>query len=227
MVAQPRQNKKKLFTAFGVPIFADASALLLVAFVVMFYGSGGPQGIINAILLAVLIMASVAAHEVGHAVAIRRLGYGTSTIILSGLGGVTQWRGRATHKHRILIAIAGPIVSLVLGLGFIGAYIGIGGAEGAPWPIPFLLQMLGILNLIWAVFNMLPVWPMDGGKVLRSAVAMKKGDYQAVKISLIVSMAVAGIVGAIGFVIGQWFIAVLLAWILVQNYQEWQQFKRL
>jgi len=217
-------RRYRLFRIAGFGIYVEPSLLILLLVLVLMGASGGAAGTIWGLVFAVMAFISIILHELGHAITIRRLGYGESEIILHGLGGLTQWRGNANRRDRILISLAGPGVNLVLG--------------GISWlivhftgmPTEFLahtvIQTWLWVNLGWAVFNLLPIWPMDGGHVMRYAlVSPGRSQRETLRVSLTISVVAAGIVAALGLVAGQIFITVLLGLILFTNYQEYQRLK--
>jgi len=120
------------------------------------------------VFLVLLAFASVLLHELGHAVVSRKLGVPVSGIELSFFGGAAKMiELPKSANHEIAIAAAGPAVSLVLA----GAGFGLHALTGAS-----LLHLLGWINVVIALFNLLPALPMDGGRILR-ALLTRKLDY--------------------------------------------------
>lgn len=118
---------------------------------------------------AVGLFASVLLHELGHSVAALRYGFPINSITLWLLGGVAQLSEQPTNwREELVIAIAGPIVSVALGVGlWIGVYLVPAGMDA----LLFAFAYLAVMNLVLAAFNMLPGFPMDGGRVLRALLA--------------------------------------------------------
>ena len=221
----PRESQH-LFTLFGFPVAANLGAALLLVLVLFFFGSGGPQQMTMAVFLVLSIFFGVLFHELGHAIAVKRLGYGTSQILFTGLGGLTMWRGAPTPKHTIWIAAAGPIASLVLAGASYGAWSLVGALS---WELALVRQFLWvfmILNLIWGVFNLLPVYPMDGGKILRAALRRRLGAHEATRRSLIVSATLGVALLVWSAISGQMFIGIVIAFLLLQNWNEWSSLQR-
>lgn len=127
-----------------------------------------------ALLGAVLFLGSILLHELGHAVQARREGLPIDGITLWLFGGVARFRGGfPTAGAEFRIAIAGPLVSLALGAAFIGlAFVPV-----LPLPIAAVVGYIGSINLILLIFNMIPALPLDGGRVLRSAIWFFRGDF--------------------------------------------------
>ncbi|MHC4789046.1 MAG: site-2 protease family protein [Planctomycetota bacterium] len=140
---------------FGPGFFADVLGLgELPAAVRWSMGAAGALG----------LFASIVAHELAHSLVARGYGIQMKGITLFIFGGVAEMGDEPPHPEaELLVAIAGPIASMVLGLGLLVSCI-------LPWPGPVLgiLAYLGIINLALVVFNMIPAFPLDGGRVLRS-----------------------------------------------------------
>jgi len=112
---------------------------------------------------------SIIAHEVAHAVIAEYYKMPVTGITLFIFGGVAEMKGEPSHpRGEFFMAIAGPIMSALLGLFFWAVgdlYATVGGGPGAPYHI---LHYLGDLNMLIAIFNMLPAFPLDGGRALRA-----------------------------------------------------------
>ncbi|HEV8686415.1 MAG TPA: site-2 protease family protein [Gaiellaceae bacterium] len=123
---------------------------------------------------ALLFFASILLHELGHAFQARREGMEIDGITLWLFGGVAQFKGMfPSAGAEFRIAIAGPLVSLVLGIAFVAIALAV---HGAP-VVDGTAAWLGYINLTVLVFNLLPALPLDGGRVLRSALWAAKGDF--------------------------------------------------
>ena len=125
-----------------------------------------------AVVAALLFFASILLHELGHAWAARREGLEVDGITLWLFGGVSQFKGGfPSAGAEFRIAIAGPLVSLVLGVVFVLIAI-----AGLPSAVDGVAAWLGYVNLALLVFNLIPALPLDGGRVLRAALWQSKGD---------------------------------------------------
>ncbi|MBM3535947.1 MAG: CBS domain-containing protein [Alphaproteobacteria bacterium] len=121
---------------------------------------------------------SLVIHELSHSIVARRYGLPIQGITLFAFGGVAEMQQEpASPKAELLIAIAGPLVSLALAVAFHGAAAA-GQASGVSEPIVAVSRYLGLLNLVLAVFNMVPAFPLDGGRVLRAVLWQRKGNLQ-------------------------------------------------
>ena len=127
-----------------------------------------------ALVAAVIMFASLIAHELGHAVQARREGMEIEGITLWLFGGVARFKGMfPSAGAEFRIAIAGPLVSLALGI----AFVLVAAALDLRPEVEGVVAWLGYINLLLLVFNMLPALPLDGGRVLRSALWGVKRDF--------------------------------------------------
>jgi len=163
-----------LFGVRGVPVRIDRSFLLVVAFVTyLFYGrltdvlcGGGPVILfLSGVAAAVLFFASILAHELGHALTSLDRDIPVVSITLFALGGVTQSTREARRAlDEFVIVGIGPFVSLVLAGGF-----GLLATATQGWTaVAAVMGYLGWTNLLLAVFNIVPGYPLDGGRLLRA-----------------------------------------------------------
>lgn len=165
----------------GIPI--RAHFLLLIAlplFMTWFITPHPLMGLVGALGL----FASVALHELGHSIVAQKKGSYIQEIVLYPFGGAAKMSNIPSKPmDEIQVALAGPAVSLLLGiLGMtIGFRIFFSQPEGTPYPISL---QLGVLNIILFGFNLFPVFPMDGGRVLRALLAIKKNRVEATRIAV-------------------------------------------
>ncbi len=180
----------KLGRIFGIEIGLHYSWLiiaLLIAFSLAgHFGSAHPnwgRGVIwgMAIVTAVLFFAAIVAHEMSHALVAIRRGIPVRSITLFALGGVAQLEKEPEDaKTEFLVSIAGPIASAVIGfVSLLLAWV-LGWAMMAEptTPLMAMLVWLGYINLGLAIFNLLPGFPMDGGRVLRAIIWWRTGSVQ-------------------------------------------------
>jgi Zn-dependent protease/CBS domain-containing protein len=140
---------------------------------------------------ALSLFASVVVHEVAHSLVSQRLGIKVRSITLYFLGGVSEaTREPGDPLGELLMAGAGPLSSLVIGLTTLGAYRL--GSGSLPVSVIALLQYVSLMNISLAAFNMIPAYPMDGGRVLRAAVWKLRGNaVQATKIAVAISRTIS------------------------------------
>ena len=132
-----------------------------------------------AIITAVLFFAAIVAHELSHAVVAKARGLPVRSITLFALGGVAEIEKEAADaKTEFWMGIIGPITSLVIGLICLGITMALGWRppEFPRQPLTAMLMWLGYINIALAVFNMIPGFPLDGGRVLRGIVWWITGD---------------------------------------------------
>jgi Zn-dependent protease/CBS domain-containing protein len=126
-----------------------------------------------AIVAAVLFLASILLHELGHSWVARREGIEVDSITLWLFGGVAQFKDRFTSAGgEFRVAVTGPLISIALGVVFVSVAL-----AGLPSAVDGVAAWLGYINLTLAVFNLLPASPLDGGRVLHAALWRAKGDF--------------------------------------------------
>jgi Zn-dependent protease/CBS domain-containing protein len=131
---------------------------------------------LKAILAAAMFFASLVLHELGHSLVARHHGIGIASITLFVLGGVSQMKEEPRQaRHELQIALVGPLVSLALAVVF-GALSRLAATGAEPSALGVVLTYLAGVNLLVAVFNMLPAFPLDGGRVLRAILWSRSGD---------------------------------------------------
>lgn len=175
-----------LFKLLGFSVRADWSWLLI--FVLITWSLAGSlfpaeyPGLVDATYLAmgfvgaVGLFGSIVLHELGHAVAARRNGVEMTGITLFVFGGVAHMRDEPpSPRAEFVIAVAGPIVSVILGGLFLALYAA-GTTYAAPASVNGVLAYLGWINLIVVAFNLVPAFPLDGGRMLRAALWHYKGN---------------------------------------------------
>jgi Zn-dependent protease/predicted transcriptional regulator len=160
---------------FGIPFYVNLSWFLVLGLVVWNYGSelgyAFPQLGVAAwffgLVAALLLFASVLAHELGHSFVAIRQGIPVNSITLFLFGGLASLEEESkTPAEAFWVAIAGPLVSVVL----FGIFTAINTFAGMSGPLAAIVGLLAYINLILAVFNLLPGLPLDGGNVLKAIV---------------------------------------------------------
>ena len=167
------------------------------------YAAGGADAAWSGLLFLVLIFACVLAHEFGHIFTARAFGVATPDVTLLPIGGVARLE-RIPEKpmEEFLIAIAGPLVNVVIAgflLLFAGAELTSGAAAASldNTTIP-LVNRLAAVNLFLALFNMIPAFPMDGGRVLRALLSAKLGFVRATEVAASIGQGFAFLLGFVG-----------------------------
>jgi len=156
---------------------------------------GTTQNWIVALFTAVLFFVTLMLHELSHSLVAQAHGLKVSAITLFALGGVSQIENDAPDaKTEFWIAIAGPIASVVIGLGCLAVAVGLGWQRPAEprTGATAVLVWLGYINIMLAVFNLIPGFPLDGGRVLRSIVwAITKNADRSTRIAARIGQVVA------------------------------------
>ena len=176
--------------------------LFLVWIFVASWSSGGPAAAWDGLAFMLLLFTCVLAHEFGHIFTARAFGVPTPDVTLLPIGGVARL-ARIPEKpsEELLVAIAGPLVNVVIALGLIA----LGGASLDPHQLvamtnahASLIDRLAAVNLFLAAFNMIPAFPMDGGRVLRALLATRLGHVRATEIAAAIGQLVAFGLGFLG-----------------------------
>ena len=165
------------------------------------WSRGGPAAALDSTLFIVLLFACVVLHEFGHIAAARRYGIGTPEVTLLPIGGVASLqRLPSDPRQELVVALAGPAVNLVIGLVLIAVVGSVRPDELAQIDNPnlSLIGRLAIANIFLAVFNLIPAFPMDGGRVLHALVAMRVGGPRATEIAARIGQALAFGLGFLG-----------------------------
>lgn len=154
------------------------------------------------VMWAPVLFFSILLHELGHAAATKKLGFGTSKIILHGFGGVAMnRRGHTPPKKGMYISLAGPAVTLVLAVIFGGLWFGYRALVGvevatALDAVGYFLGLMAAANVVWFILNMLPIYPLDGGQTMMHYFRKKgAGSNEATAKAAKVSLATIGGVG--------------------------------
>src|SRR5258705_13605345 len=164
------------------------------------YVSGGPNAAWSSLLFMVLLFLCVLAHEFGHILTARAFGVLTPDVILLPIGGVARLeRIPEKPQEEFLIAIAGPLVNVVIAFGLVllaGAHLNMSDLATVESTKVSLVDRLAAVNLFLALFNMIPAFPMDGGRVLRALLATRLGFVRATEVAAFIGQ---GFAFALGF----------------------------
>jgi Zn-dependent protease/predicted transcriptional regulator len=180
----------KLGRIFGIEIGLHYSWLIIA--VLILFSLGGQFAMVNrdwgtgviwgaAVITTILFFISILLHELGHSVVAQSRGIPVPSIVLFALGGVSQMqREPEKASTEFWMALTGPLVSVVIGV------VCIAGARSMGWssasqpasPAASVIGWLGYINVILALFNMVPGYPLDGGRVLRSIIWWKTGSME-------------------------------------------------
>jgi stage IV sporulation protein FB len=220
------QNGNLTFSIFGYPVTVQWMFWIVAALLGGATRAQTPDSVKLVLIWVVVVFVSILWHELGHAFFQRRYG-GRPTILLYGMGGLAQSSGSFSRRQAIIISSAGPAASLLLGLVTLAVILGLGwparllflSFPGNPPPnglvIGFYQSMLWA-NIFWAFINLLPVLPLDGGRILEAA-ASGHVPYRTVAFTGAIT---AGLVAVAALTFGQLFIALLFGFLAYKNYQR-------
>lgn len=208
----------------GTTITIEMSFLILVGlFVILDLESR--TGVPGALLWIPVLFFGVLLHELGHAAAIGVFGYGASEITLGGFGGMTVNARQAKPAHDLLISIAGPLSSLVLaGVAWGLPYV-VTGVNGDPF-FRAILPMTVQANVLWGIFNLFPVIPLDGGQAFLNFMRLFVAPRTAVTVSVWLSFVVGGAMLAVALYMRWYFVAIIAAMLLMQNFERYRMLRR-
>ena len=191
----------KVASVFGIAVRIHVSFLIYLAFICLSsYQEAGVEGAIQGGLLVLTLFAFVLLHEFGHAFAARTFGIRTPDITLYVIGGVARLT-RIPDKpwQELVVAVAGPLVNVVIFVVLRGAIH----LEQAQDPENLekieLLARVANYNWLLLVFNLIPAFPMDGGRVLRSLLAMVMPYSRATEIAARLGQGLAVLFAVYGF----------------------------
>jgi Zn-dependent protease len=195
-----------LFRVFGIPVRVHTSLILFLLFGGLFLSPGnGAVGFVKTFAMLAFVFACVLLHELGHSLVALHHGVPVSRITLYPLGGVASLaRMPREPRKEFEITLAGPLVNFALATLF--------GVMHLVWPNGFWIT-LSRINLGLGIFNLLPGFPMDGGRLLRAFLARKRPYLQATRIAVEVGRSVALILGVVGLLTGHFmlvFIAIFI-----------------
>jgi Zn-dependent protease len=198
---------------FGIRIGLHRTLAWLVGGIVLFVSLTDPVLVIPALLYVVGVFSLVLLHELGHSMAARHFDIQVPEITLSPLGGVA-WMEEIPEDSRIegLIAIAGPLVNL--GLALLATPLLLAGPV-APVAIGFIL-----INLMLGCFNLIPAFPMDGGRVLRALLALRCDWLTATERAVRIGRAIAIVGGIVGFLKGFILVPFLAVYVIMMGQRE-------
>ncbi len=200
---------------YGIPIRLHVSLLIVVIVLV----KGGMDWKV-AIPFEIAFATTIVLHELAHSIVAIRKGCHVRQITLLCLGGVAQMEEIPTKpKDEFVMAVAGPVVSLLIG--------GVLASFRFLWPfLPRVLwyhaMLLGWINIVLAVFNLLPAFPMDGGRVLRALLSTRMGRLRATLIASRMGQIVAVLMIVLALWIKHWLMAAIFVFIFVAAGNEYK-----
>ena len=197
----------------GTEIKVHLTFLVLLAYLALGgYRQGGSAGAVAASAMLLALFGCVLLHEFGHILMARRFGVRTPDVILLPIGGVARLeRIPSEPRQELLIAIAGPLVTLAIAVVlFLVLWLGgsppqLGQLDGDDGLLDFLYQA----NVWLLAFNLIPAFPMDGGRVLRALLASRLGLLRGTRLAANLGQALATVGGLYGLMAGQPLLALI------------------
>jgi len=208
---------------FGVPVRLHFTFILLLVFL-LFIGVGGRQSGATTALYILGLFASVLLHEIGHALMARRYGIHTTEIVMFPIGGVSRFERQPKAWEELWITLAGPVVNLLIAvalLAWVATQQGFVALEKLAEPTDAnLAERLALGNLLLCVFNLLPAYPMDGGRVLRAFLALRRPEEEATRMAAGAGQALAFLMGLAGLLWGNFMLVFVALFVYLGAFQE-------
>ena len=222
-----------VLTIQGIPVRVHPSFGLLLIWVVVRWGiQGSLQGLLFGILLLAFVFLFVILHEMGHAGMALQYGVRVHDITLLPIGGVARLDyipDKARHEAGIALAgpavnVAGAMVTLPLLLAY-GAIAGVEGVGGfvaliGEASVGGLIASIFFVNIVLAAFNLLPAFPMDGGRVLRAVGSGLLGREQSTRVAVITGQIIAVLMFFFGVKIGDFVLPLMALFLIVTGWTE-------
>jgi Zn-dependent protease len=207
------------FRLFGMPVHVSVVFLLIALLL------GQQSGARTPVLMAawiVIMFLGILLHELGHALTAKAFGQ-EPAISLHGFGGTTMWqpRGGIGPGKRAVITAAGPLVGLVIGFpALVLAALLPEGSTGRQ-----VMEFVYWVNLVWAIFNLVPMLPLDGGRIMASLLELVFGQ-GSLRAAYVVSIVVAALFGLLMVLAGAYITLVFCAYFIYLNVQGLGQLRR-
>lgn len=208
----------------GVDLKMHVTFLLLLAWVAWRdWTYGGPAAAAFSVALVLAIFGCVVLHEFGHVLMARRFGIPTRDVVLLPIGGVARLEYFPNKpRQELLIALAGPVVTLAIAVALY-AFLEVFGAR--PMGVGSLMSFGGgflanllVVNVYILVFNLIPAFPMDGGRVLRAALSSRMGLLRGTRIAVAVGKSIAVLFGLYAMFGGRttnWFLLMIALFVFL------------
>ena len=208
---------------FGVPVRLHFTFVLLLVFL-LFIGIGDRQSGASTVIYIVALFASVLLHEIGHTLIARIYGIRTLEIVMYPIGGVSRPERQPPARQELWIALAGPLVNLLIAgilIAWLALHQGFLAIRELAQPTDAnLIQRIALGNLALCVFNLLPAYPMDGGRILRSVLARSRSEEDATRIASGAGQALAVLIGLAGLLWGNFILVFIALFVYLGAFQE-------
>ncbi|PID86877.1 MAG: site-2 protease family protein [Chloroflexi bacterium] len=222
----------KLFSVRGIDVRLHFTFPLILLWAAVRFGSagGGVRSALFGVVVMVLVFVLVTLHELGHSFAAMHYGVPVKQIVLSPIGGVAQLQ-RIPDKpvQEFVIALAGPAVNFAIAL-LLAAFIPVFGlsmrgvvlslSDAAGLTITAVFAYIFVYNIILALFNLIPAFPLDGGRVFRALLAMKLDYSRATNVAATVGKVIAVMMGLYGLFNGGIFMVFIALFVFTAAGKE-------
>jgi Zn-dependent protease/predicted transcriptional regulator len=220
----------------GIEIRVHATFLLILVWAAYFWGSvenAGGRGIAFGIVATLLLFVCVTLHELGHSLMAQHYGIKVEDITLLPIGGVSRIEVPESPRQELWITAAGPAVNVVIAVVLIavGAVLQatsivtpshlIDSMRNAEWS--GLLPYLTLTNIYLVIFNVIPAFPLDGGRIFRALLALRLDYARATSIAVAVGEGMALLLGLAGFATGNFWLVIIAVFIWLGASQEGRQ----
>lgn len=189
------------FRVAGVPVRFHFTFWIGLVWLI-YVGVGGQQSVAASSIYVVALFASVLLHEAGHAIAANHYGIGTKEIVMLPLGGLARLERQPKPSEEFWVALAGPLVNFAIGAAlFVIAFAQGHRVQLEDWTRATdanLISRLAVANLILSFFNLVPAFPMDGGRVVRSLLAANRPVDEATRITARIGTGLAALLALYG-----------------------------
>jgi Zn-dependent protease/CBS domain-containing protein len=209
----------KMFDVGGTAVRVHPTFFLLLIWIgAVQLIRGGIWDAVTGIAFVIVLFACVVLHEFGHILMARRFGIATPDVTLLPIGGVASMeRMPEKPQEEILVALAGPAVNLVIAallMLIVGDRLALETVTQIEAPKPDILLQIAAANLVLVVFNLIPAFPMDGGRVLRAILTLKVGYTRATRIAATFGQGLAVLFGVVGL-LGNPFLVLIAIFIFL------------
>lgn len=210
----------KITRLAGIDVYVHATFFILILWIGVSYWlvDGSLGAVITGVGFILALFGCVVLHELGHALTARRYGIRTRQITLLPIGGIASMeRMPDDPKQEIAVALAGPAVNLVIAV-VLWSWLSVSSTllqvDKLSLTGGSFVERLMVVNIILAVFNLLPAFPMDGGRVLRAVLSMRMGRYQATQMAAKIGQGLALWLGLLGLLYNPFLVFIaLFVWI--------------
>jgi Zn-dependent protease len=205
------------FRLFGIPVTVEPWFWVTMVLIGGGLHASSREDLLRVILFVMAGFISLLIHEMGHALTIRKFRLPTE-VTLQAFGGFASYPGgRLTRMQSFLVTAAGPGVQILFG---VIVWQLSNRMEYPSAAISYFVNILWIISLVWAFFNCLPIFPLDGGQMLASIMGPQRA--KGVHLTGIIC---AGVIGLLAFSSGQLFVAIFMGLFAYQNYQIFRQIR--